>query len=42
MIRLRASRCSSFTVPDEETTRGFVLLVQIAGRVVLELWITAR
>ncbi len=42
MIRLRASKASSCTIDKEQDTDGYCVSIQLFGRVLLELWVTAR
>ncbi len=42
MIRIRFSKAGSSTLGDELDTNGFAVAIQLFGRVLLELWVTAR
>ena len=42
MIRIRFSKAGSCTLGDDLDTEGFTVAIQLFGRVLLELWITAR
>jgi hypothetical protein len=41
VIGIRASKAWSFTLKDEEDTKGFMISVQV-GPLVFEVWITKR